>query len=374
MILQEPPPAARSNMVGICIIGQAPLAGRWARSLDQAGGARLLRHGPSGEPWAPSGDMAPLLEHPAVEAVILADPLADVYGLAKRALLAGKHVLCGGPFLLGTGQMAMLTSLARRLNLVLAFRDERAHQPAFAFLARMVGEGDPLWPPLYIRCLRSASPGAADGHQVDALAATEIAAILRLAGDPRAVAATGCRGGGGGSLEAAFLTLLYGSGLTALAIVTVAEASPTADLTVVADGRTMTVEEHGQRATLRVALCTRVLDSSRTAPSDSWMETTDEHTLPQATATDPLEEQARTFIEGVASGGASTGNASLWRRVALVWETARESMTLGGAPVVVPRWPSHTEHGEAPPFRVIEGGGSSGAAARRRPTLTLVTS
>jgi predicted dehydrogenase len=374
MILQEPSPAARSNMIGICIIGQAPLAGRWARALDQAGDARLVRSAPSGEPWAPPDDMAPLLEHPAVEAVILADPLADVHSLARRALLAGKHVLCGGPFLLGANQTAMLASLARRLNLVLAFRDERAHQPAFAFLARMVGEGDPLWPPLYIRCLRTASPSAVHGHQVDALAATEIATILRLAGDPRAVAATGCRGGGGGSLETAFLTLLYGSGLTALAIVSAAEVSSTAELTVVADGRTMTLEEHDLRATLRIAVCRHVLDSSRTAPPESRMETADEHSLPQATATDPFEEQVRTFVEGVASAGAGTGNSSLWRRVALVWETARGSMTLGGAPVALPRWPSHTEHAETPSLRVIEGGGSSGAAARRRPILTLVTS
>ena len=120
MILQEPSPAVRSNMIGICIIGQAPLAGRWARALDQAEGARLVRSGPLGEPWAPPDDMAPLLEHPATEAVILADPFADVYSLARRALLAGKHVLFGGPFLLGANQTAMLASLARRLNLALA--------------------------------------------------------------------------------------------------------------------------------------------------------------------------------------------------------------------------------------------------------------
>jgi predicted dehydrogenase len=374
MILQEPPPAARCNMAGIFIIGEAPLAGRWARALAQAGDARLLHPGPSGEPWAPSGDIAPFLEQPAVEAVILADPLADAYGLARRALLAGKHVLCGGPFLLGTGQTAMLTSLAQRRNLVLAFRDERAHQPAFAFLARMVGDGDALWPPLYIRCLRTASPSAADGRQVDALAATEIAAILRLAGDPQAVAATGCRGRRGGPLEAAFITLSYGSGLTALAIVSAAEASPTAELTVVADSRTMTLEEHDQRATLRVAPCTHVLNSSRTAPSESRTETANGHALAQGAPTDPFEEQARIFIEGVASGGASIGNVSLWHRVALVLETARESMTLGGAPVAPPRWPSRAGHEKAPPLKVIEGGGSNRAAARRRPALTLVTS
>lgn len=375
MILREPPPAADSSMIGISIIGEGPLAGEWACALAQTRDARLLRSGATGEPWAWSGDIAPILEQPAVEAVVLADPLSDVCGLARRALLAGKHVLCGGPFLLGTGQTAMLAYLARRLNLVLAFREERVHQPAFAFLARMVGEGDPLWPPLYIRCLRVASPHVASGHQVDALAATEIATILRLTGEPpQAVSATGCRRGGGGPLEAAFLTLFYASGLTALAIVSAVEASPTAEVTVVAQGRTMTLDEHDLRASLRISRPGHVLSYSRTVPSKRWMDTASEHSLPQAAPTDPLEEQAKAFVEGVSSGDASTSNASLWCQVALVWETARESMTLGGAPAVLPPWPSHAEHEKAPPLRVIEGGGSSGTAVGQRPALRLVTS
>jgi predicted dehydrogenase len=209
---------------------------------------------------------------------------------------------------------------------------------------------------------------------VDALAATEIATILRLAGLPQAVAATACRREGSGPLEAVFLTLFYASGLTALAIVSMAEASPRAELTVVTEGRTLTLDEDDLRATLRIALPRHPLGSSRTVSPEPGVESTGEHSLPQAVPTDPFEGQARAFIEAVASGDAGTGNASLWCQVALVWETARESMTLGGAPVVLPPWSSLTKHERAPPLRLMEGGGSSGAAARRRPTLTLVTS
>lgn len=377
MILGEPALSAGATMIGISVIGEGPLATAWAASLGRVSGARLLSDAAPGTEGRTQrtgpADLAALLESPAAQGVVLAGPTPDLYALAKHALLAGKHVLHGGPFLLRTHQVATLSDLAQRQGLLLAFREDRAHHPAFAFLARMVGGAHPFWPPVYARSLRTMPPETEAGHQVDALAAAEIAAMVKLLGSPGAVAAVGCRREGGRGLDAAFLTLFYGSGPIAQMTVSLAEATPAAELTVVAGGRTLTLDDFDLRAPLKVAALPQEAGFSRRSASPGLMQTAGEHLVPKAPVRDLVVEQARAFVEALASKDLGGSNASLWVQVALVWETALESMAQDGRPVTLPWWPSRPGHKKAPPLRVIEGGGSGGAA-EQRPVLTLVRS
>jgi len=60
-----------------------------------------------------------LLQHPQVEAVIIATPLANHFEIARAALLAGKHVLVGKPMASSVEECEELCSLAERCGLVL---------------------------------------------------------------------------------------------------------------------------------------------------------------------------------------------------------------------------------------------------------------
>jgi len=60
-----------------------------------------------------------LLQHPQVNAVIIATPLAHHFEIAKAALLAGKHVLVGKPMASSIEEAEELCSLAERCGLVL---------------------------------------------------------------------------------------------------------------------------------------------------------------------------------------------------------------------------------------------------------------
>jgi len=377
-MLGEPALSAGATMIGISVIGEGLLAAAWAGSLARVSGVRLLGDAAPGTEGRTQrtgpADLAALLESPAAQGVVLAGPSPDLYALAKHALLAGKHVFHGGPFFLRTHQVATLSELARRQGLLLAFREDRAHHPAFAFLARMVSGAHPFWPPVYARSLRTMPPEPEMSHQVDALAAAEIAAMVRLLGSPRSVTAVGCRREGGRGLDAAFLTLFYGSGPTAQMIVSLAEATPAAELTVVAGGRTLTLDDFDLRAPLKVATLPQEAGFSRRSASPGLMQTAGEHLVPNAPVRDPVVEQARAFVEAIVSKDLGGSNASVWVQVALVWETALESMALDGRPVALPWWPSRPGHEKAPPLRVIEGGGSGSAAAEQRPVLTLVSS
>jgi predicted dehydrogenase len=376
MMLGEPALSAGATMIGISVIGEGPLATAWTGSLARVSGARLLSEAAPGSEGRTQrtgpANLTALLEQPAAQGVVLAGPAPDLYALAKHALLAGKHVLHGGPFLLRTHQVATLRELARRQGLLLAFREDRAHHPAFAFLARMVSGAHPFWPPVYARSLRTMPPEPEVGHQVDALAAAEIATMVRLLGPPGTVAAVGCRGEEGRGLDTAFLTLFYGSGLIAQVTVSLAEATPAAELTVVAGGRTLTLDDFDLRAPFKVAALPQETGfSRRSASPPGLMQTAGEHLVPNVPVTDPMVEQARAFVEAIASEDLGGSNASLSAQVALVWETALESITQDGRPVELPGWPSRLGHEKAPPLRVIEGGGSGGAA-EQRPVLTLI--
>lgn len=377
MILGEPTPSVDATLIGVSVIGEGPLAKVWAGSLARVSGARLLSDAAPGTEGttqrAGPADLAGLSEQPAARGVVLAGPAADFYASAKRALLAGEHVLHGGPFLLRTHQVATLIELARRQRLLLVFREDRRHQSAFAFLARMVSGAHPFWPPVYARSLRTMPPEAEVDHQVDALAAVEIAAMVRLLGSPEAVAAVGCRHKGGRGLDAAFLTLFYGNGPVAQVTVSLAEATSAAELTVVAGDRTLTLDDFDLRAPFKLAALPQEPGFSRRSASPGLMQTLDEHLVPKTSVRDPVVEQAAAFVEAIASKDLGGSNASLWAQVALVWETALESMALDGRPVALPWWPSRPRHKKAPPLRVIEGGGSGcGAAEEQRPVFTLV--
>lgn len=374
-------PEARTRMIGIGVVGEDGPAGEWAAALARLPAVRVQRDG--GEAKAGREATAgsersvgtdSLGDPAAIQAIVVAEA-ADPFGAARRALLEGRHVLVGGSFSLGAAQVAALQNLAERQRLILAFREDRRYQPAFVFLARMVAGPNPLWPPLYIRLLRVVCPSPGLHLQVESLANAEIASILRLVGaTPQAVAAAGCRRRGSGELDAAFISLFFAGGLVAQATVSRAEAIPHGELTLVAEDRTVTIDidDSDLRAPLRIASGAkgRRLASHLPCPVRRRL---DAGRRPSGVSTpDPLGEQARAFVQAVGGSEGDVGNAGLWAQAALTWETARESMALGGGRQPLPPWPSRPEQTKTPSLRVIQGGASGRATIGPRPALTLV--
>lgn len=76
-----------------------------------------------------------------VDAVYIASPHLTHYDYAKRALLAGKHVLCEIPFVLEKKQALELYRLAEERNLVLLEASKTAYCPAFNHIVTLVKSG-----------------------------------------------------------------------------------------------------------------------------------------------------------------------------------------------------------------------------------------
>ena len=76
-----------------------------------------------------------------VDAVYIASPHLTHYNYTKRALLAGKHVLCEIPFVLKGSDAKELYDLAEQKDLVLLEASKTAHCPGFMHLVTLVKSG-----------------------------------------------------------------------------------------------------------------------------------------------------------------------------------------------------------------------------------------
>ena len=77
----------------------------------------------------------------SVDLVYIASPHKTHYDYAKRALLAGKHVLCEIPFVLSKDEATELYAIAEERNLVLMEASKTAYCPAFCHLLTLAKSG-----------------------------------------------------------------------------------------------------------------------------------------------------------------------------------------------------------------------------------------
>ena len=76
-----------------------------------------------------------------VDAVYIATPHLSHYELTKKALEAGKHVLCETPLVLNGDEARELFKLAEEKGVVLMEANKTAHSPAFNHLVTMIKSG-----------------------------------------------------------------------------------------------------------------------------------------------------------------------------------------------------------------------------------------
>ncbi|MDC0707101.1 oxidoreductase [Stigmatella sp. ncwal1] len=139
-----------------------------------------------------------LLEDPTLELVVITSPNDSHAALARRALLAGKHVVVEKPFTLDSGEAFQLGTLAREQNLRLTVFHNRRWDGDFLTVSQLLAEGrlgklysfeshfDRLRPQVKKRWKEEAGPG---GGLLWDLGAHLVDQSLRLFGLPESVSA-----------------------------------------------------------------------------------------------------------------------------------------------------------------------------------------
>jgi len=322
----------------------------------------LVGEGEGARTWRdalrPLADVVPLPETlGGIEALVLAPGAHDPFARASDALLADLPVLYAAPFALSPWHTARLSELSRARRLLLRFVEPFRYRQGFPFLRRLLQGQEPFWRPRYLRLLCLEEPDA--GLRIDELATEQLAVCDALLNDePRHASAAAVRCDDTGDVCAAFLTLQYGSGTTVQCTISLVEATHGRQLVAVAPERTIILDDLDPVASVRI------VGGAEHEPGEALDERS--HRLLASSGVDPVEEEARAFVEAVRSGDRRSANGDRWSRVAGLWWAARRSMTVDG-PVEVPA-PST----EPPPLKVIEGGGKTVRRAHGRPSLTVV--
>ena len=83
-----------------------------------------------------------ILEDPSIEAVAIATPISTLFGLAKQALLADKHVLVEKPMAATVHEAEELVALAAQRDRVLMVDHPYVYSPAVQKLAELNREGE----------------------------------------------------------------------------------------------------------------------------------------------------------------------------------------------------------------------------------------
>jgi len=346
-------PDQPTTPIAIAIAGAGPEAETWTRALRGVDGVDTARVAPGED------ELLAALSRPEVAAVAFVPPLADLPGLIRRAVIAGRHVLVAGPAALASKQLHALDDLARRRERAIVFATDTLADERFAFVRKMTGGPQGLWRPRYVRSLRTGVHGRAT---LDELAVADLATVLSLVGGvPSSVAACSPRvDDEAGAADVAMVTVAFAGGPVARVDVSLVEPWLRQEIIVACDGRTVVLDALDPRAPLQIHAATR-----HRGPADGqWAETISEH--PVGDTADRMARLSATFVRAVRGRDASVTNARDLALAATVWELARESMALGGDRVDV----SAPAAAARPVLQLIHGGGRRIEAAA--PALTVV--
>jgi predicted dehydrogenase len=171
------------------LAGQPDVHLRWCCDLNESLLARVRQQHPDVSTTTTFDD---LLRDPATEGVVLATIAPTHFPLARKALLAGKHVLVEKPMTLTTADAVDLTRLAGRHDRVLMVGHLMEYHPAVPAIRRLIEAGE-LGEVRRIEC-RRANHGTlrSDENVWWSFAPHDVSIALRLMGDwPEAV---GCDG------------------------------------------------------------------------------------------------------------------------------------------------------------------------------------
>ncbi|HYF28398.1 MAG TPA: Gfo/Idh/MocA family oxidoreductase [Baekduia sp.] len=275
-----------------------------------------------------------VLAAPDIDAVLLATPVATHFSLARRALLAGKHVFVEKPMTEHGDEAEILIAMARERGLVLMPGHTFLYSPPVRKIKELIEDGQ--LGDLYFGTFSRVNLGI---HQSDAsvirdLAPHDLSMLIHWFGRPVFVRAVGRDSVGSGQLDVAFLDLGMPSG--AIVHLELSWLSPTKlRRTVLVGSRRMVVYDDVSAEQVRVF--DRGVD--RVEPT-----TFGEHQLsyrsgdvltPHLEAAEPLRVELEDFVGAISEGRAPVSTPELGLAVVRVIEAAERSLAFNGVAVPV---------------------------------------
>ena len=328
--------------IGVGVVGAGPWGVNVARAFARARGARLVgvadldgerlaRARAAHEGVVLANELEGLLEVPGLDAVAVAVDSPHHHAVAKRALLAGRHVLVEKPMALSLADGRDLAELAERSGLVLMVGHVLLHHPGLARARTLVAEGE-LGRVLYLHATRVGFGTVRPSESAWwSIAPHDIAAALFLFDAvPSMVSATGAGYLQVRQHDVAFATLTFADGRVAHVHVSWLAPEKRRALTVVGSHKMLTFDETAEQP-LRVHDRAFVPAAARAG----FIGRAGEIVAPALPTVEPLLAECEHFAERVRLGALAPGDGARSLGVMRVLDAGERSMRAGGAPAEV---------------------------------------
>lgn len=267
-----------------------------------------------------------------VDAVVVASSAKTHYSLAKRALLAGKHVLVEKPLALEVSHGQELVELAAQMNKVLMVGHLLLYHPALLQLKKMVDEGK-LGRVLYLYTQRvNLGRIRSDENVIWSLAPHDISMANFIFGEtPLRIRARGQAYLQPGIEDVAFLDMEYTNGRLAHTQVSWLDPHKLRKLTVVGDEKMAVFDDMESEEKLKI------YDKGAAPVGDAPLVNIstrygDIHS-PRVEMKEPLRLEAEHFIDCIVNGKIPRTDGRQGLEVLRVLEATNRSLAAAGAPV-----------------------------------------
>ena len=275
-------------------------------------------------------DLEALLGDPDLDAIAIATPVASHAELAGRTIEAGKHCFVEKPLAQTAADAERLADAAAERGVVLMVGHLLEYHPAVVALARLVGEGE-LGEIHYVHSRRlNLGKLRADENALWSLGAHDVAAILRLTGEPPAeVSARGESYVRAGVEDVVFGHLRFPSGVSAHVHLSWLDPHKERRLTVVGSRRMATFDDMAEE---KLTVFDKGFDPGRDELDDYVVRSGPSRVVPCG-AEEPLRLELEHFVDCVANSRRPRSDGAAGVRVVAVLEALQRSLEAGGAPV-----------------------------------------
>ena len=268
---------------------------------------------------------------PDVDAVVIATPVHTHYPLARRALLAGKHVLVEKPFVTEVEQAEELIALARREGRVLMAGHTFEYTAAVNRIRAMVAEAA-LGDVLYVRSERvNLGLFQKDINVLWDLAPHDVSILLYvLQAMPTHVSATGSWHVTEGVEDVVILTMEFGPALMANVIVSWLDPRKVRQMTVVGNRKMLVYDDLSANEKIRIY--DRGVDGPKRYESFGDFQYSYRYgdiVTPMLKESEPLRAECAHFLDCIRTGAAPRSGGESGLRVTRVLCAAQRSLRNG---------------------------------------------
>lgn len=282
-------------------------------------------------------DIADALGHAGVDAVVIATEAASHHAVARRSLLAGKHVLVEKPMATTVADVEDLIDLARTTGMVLMVGHTFLYNPGVRTMKDYVRKGE-VGKVHYLYARRTnLGPIRHDVSALWDLAPHDVSIFNYLLDSaPAWVSAVGARVLGNCREDVGFVALGYPDGVLGHVHVSWVDPHKVREVVVVGSEKRVVFNDLQAMEPVRVfekgAAPLTKGDSSEDQP---FVMRDGAVVSPKIEASEPLKNQCSHFLDCVAGGGTPLSGGPEGRDVVRVLDAIDRSVARGGAPVTL---------------------------------------